>query len=334
MKATKISFSLFTGGFLLFSLYKFFSQKRISKEQISKIIRKISNVSIHFMFQRYDSQNKILNQKKEQNSEFQEKKEGLLLSQISNNINKINEEEKNKIEENFDNEVLFVLMQIENEKIKTLEISNEEFQEYFLEYKDEDIDITKNFNLIQKVLKSFKQRKLPIINFGFIIPEKYLQIISNIFYFNLKKSILLYYNKINLMKNQNNLSFKEKNEIFNNIYKSNLKSARNQISSFFGIDKDNNLEINVKLALRIFPYYYDKEHNLRKKYQEINDNVNKLINIILKNDEKIDVLINENNKYYIKEPIDMIINYEDIIIEANSNFINKEDEIPYEDQCD
>ena len=145
MKATKISFSLFTGGFLLFSLYKFFSQKRISKEQISKIIRKISNVSIHFMFQRYDSQNKILNQKKEQNSEFQEKKEGLLLSQISNNINKINEEEKNKIEENFDNEVLFVLMQIENEKIKSLEISNEEFQEYFLEYKDEDIDITKNF---------------------------------------------------------------------------------------------------------------------------------------------------------------------------------------------
>ena len=136
------------------------------------------------------------------------------------------------------------------------------------------------------------------------------------------------------MKNQNNLSFKEKNEIFNNIYKSNLKSARNQISSFFGIDKDNNLEINVKLALRIFPYYYDKEHNLRKKYQEINDNVNKLINIILKNDEKIDVLINENNKYYIKEPIDMIINYEDIIIEANSNFINKEDEILYEDQCD
>ena len=334
MKATKISFSLFTGGFLLFSLYKFLSQKRISKEQISKIIRKISNVSIHFMFQRYDSQNKILNQKKEQNSEFQEKKEGLLLSQISNNINKINEEEKNKIEENFDNEVLFVLMQIENEKIKTLKISNEEFQEYFLEYKDEDIDITKNFNLIQKVLKSFKQRKLPIINFGFIIPEKYLQIISNIFYFNLKSSILLYYNKINLMNNQNSLSFKEKNEIFNNIYKSNLKSARNQISSFFGIDKDNNLEINVKLALRIFPYYYDKEHNLRKKYQEINDNVNKLINIILKNDEKIDVLINENNKYYIKEPIDMIINYEDIIIEANSNFINKEDEIPYEDQCD
>ena len=114
-KATKITFSLFSGGFLLFSLYKYFSQKRISKEQVSKIIRKISNVSIHFMFQRYDSQDKILNQKKEQNLVNSQNSQGPLLSQISNNINKINEEEKNKNEENFDNEVLFVLLQIESE---------------------------------------------------------------------------------------------------------------------------------------------------------------------------------------------------------------------------
>ena len=338
MKATKITFGLFSGGFLLFSLYKFFSQKHISKEQISKIIKKISNVSIHFMFQRYDSQNKILNQKKEQNSEINEDIQVPLLPQISNNINKLNEEEKIRIEENFDNEVLFVLLQIENEKIKSLEISNEEFQEYLLEYKDEDAEITKNFNLIQKVLKSFKQRKLPTINFGFIIPEKYLNIISNIFYFNLQKATLLYYNKINTMENKNNLSFKEKNEIFNNIYTSNLKNTRNYICSFFGIDKDNNLEINTKLALRIYPFYYEKNHNLRKKYQDINDNVNELIKIILNYKDKIDVLINENNKYYIKEPLDIIINFKDIIIEANSNLkdnnFNKEDEIPYEDQWD
>jgi hypothetical protein len=293
------------------------------------------------MFQRYDSQNKIINQKKEDSSQ-----------QISistdnkkkNNNNKINlselneEEINNNFEENFDNEVLFVLLQIENEKIKSLEITNEEFQEYILEYKDEDADITKNFNLIQKVLKSFKQRKLPVINFGFIIPEKYLQIISNIFYFNLKNSIQIYYNKLISFSNQNNLSFKEKNQIFNNIYSSNLKNTRNIISSFFGIDKDNNLEINIKLALRIFPFYYDKNHKLRKTYNQINDNVNKLINIILKNDEKIDALINENNKYYIKEPSNVVINFEEIIIEVNSNLkdnkINNVEEIPYEDQYD
>lgn len=341
MKATKISFGLFTGGFLVFSLYKFFSQKRIPKEQISKIIRKISNLSIHFMFQRYDSQNKILNQKKEQNANISQRLP--IIPENSNNnkinLNELNEEEiNNKFEENFDNEVLFVLLQIENEKIKSLEISNEEFQEYILEYKDEDPEITKNFNLIQKVLKSFKQRKLPLINFGFIIPEKYLQIISNIFYFNLKKAILIYYNKINELSNQNNLSFKEKNEIFNNVYSSNLKITRNFITSFFGIDKDNNLEIDIKLALRIFPFYYDKTHSLRKEYHQINDNVNKLINIILKSEEKIDAFINEKNKYYIKEPKDIVINFEEIIIEANSNLknniINNYEEIPYEDQCD
>ena len=335
MKASKIALGLFSGGFVLFSLYKYLSQKRITKEQISKIIKKISNLSVHFIFQKYDSQNKILNQKKE-------KEEKNFLNNIMKDQNNNNINTYNKIEESFDNEILFVLLQIENEKIKSLGITNEEFQEYILEYKDDDIEITKNFNLIQKVLNSFKQRKLPVINFGFIIPDKYLQIISNIYYFNLKQSYLVYYNKINNLKNNEeisfNLGYKEKNEIFSNIYNTNLKETRKKISEFFGIDKDNNLEINIKLALRIFPFYYDKEHNLRKKYQEINDNVNKLINIILKSNDKLDILINENNKFYIKDPVDKIIDFDNIINEINSGFnnniINKEDEIPYEDQWD
>ena len=335
MKASKIALGLFSGGFVLFSLYKYLSQKRITKEQISKIIKKISNLSVHFIFQKYDSQNKILNQKKE-------KEEKNFLNNIMKDQNNNNSNTYNKIEESFDNEILFVLLQIENEKIKSLGITNEEFQEYILEYKDDDIEITKNFNLIQKVLNSFKQRKLPVINFGFIIPDKYLQIISNIYYFNLKQSYLVYYNKINNLKNNEeisfNLGYKEKNEIFSNIYNTNLKETRKKISEFFGIDKDNNLEINIKLALRIFPFYYDKEHNLRKKYQEINDNVNKLINIILKSNDKLDILINENNKFNIKDPVDKIIDFDNIINEINSGFnnniINKEDEIPYEDQWD
>lgn len=336
MKASKMALGLFSSGFLLFSLYKYFSQKRITKEQISKIIKKISNLSIHFIFQKYDSQNKILNQK----IENEEKNISNVLIKEQNNIN--NKSTFNKTEESFDNEILFVLLQIENEKIKSLGISNEEFQEYLLEYKDEDNEITKNLNLIQKVLNSFKQRKLPIINFGFIIPDKFIQIISNIYYFNLKASYLIFINKINSLKNNNDiflsLGYKEKNEIFNNIYNINLKETRKKICEFFGIDKDNNLEINAKLALRIFPFYFDKNHNLRKQYQDIIDNVNKLISIIVKSDDKIDVLINENNKDYIKEPIDIIINFENILNEINlglkNDISNKEDEIPYEDQWD
>ena len=336
MKASKVAFGLFSSGFLIFSIYKYLSQKRITKEQIIKIIKKISNLSINFIFQKYDSQNKILNQKKEK--EDNNVLNAIIKEQNNNKINMLN-----KTEESFDNEILYVLLQIENEKINSLGITNEEFQEYLLEYKDEDNEITKYFNLIQKVMNSFKQRKLPTINFGFIIPNKYLQIISNILYFNLKQSYLIFINKINSMKNSEyfnnfNLGYKEKNEIFNNIYSKNLKEVRKKICTFFGIDKDNNLEINVKLALRIYFYYYNKEHNLRKKYQEINDNVNKLINIILKSNDNIDALINENNNFYIKEPIDNIINFENIINEINqglkNDINNKEEEIPYEDQLD
>ena len=336
MKASKVAFGLFSSGFLIFSIYKYLSQKRITKEQIIKIIKKISNLSINFIFQKYDSQNKIINQKKEK--EDNNVLNAIIKEQNNNKINMLH-----KTEESFDNEILYVLLQIENEKINSLGITNEEFQEYLLEYKDEDNEINKYFNLIQKVMNSFKQRKLPTINFGFIIPNKYLQIISNIYYFNLKQSYLIFINKINSMKNSEdfnsfNFGYKEKNEIFNNIYSKNLKEVRKKICTFFGIDKDNNLEINVKLALRIYLYYYDKEHNLRKKYQEINDNVNKLINIILKSNDKIDALINENNNFYIKEPIDNIINFENIINvinqELKNDINNKDEEIPYEDQLD
>ena len=316
IKASKITLGLFSSGFILFSLYKYFSQKKITKEQISKIIKRISNLSIYIMFQYYDSKNEITNQKKEIEEEN-------------------NENNNSEIKESIDNEILFLLLQIENEEIKNLGITKEEFQEYLIEYKDDDIEIEKNYNLIQKVLDSFKLRKLPEINFGFIIPEKYLQIISNIFYFNIKKTYSIYYNKINIIiKNNNNaLNLKEKKEIFNDLYNINIEETRNEICYFFGIDKDNNLELNPKLALKIFPYYYNKNHSLRKKYQEINNNVNMIINKIINIEYKIDVLTNENNRFYVKEPIDKIINFDDILNNIGYFSINDE-EIPYQDQCD
>ena len=316
IKASKITLGLFSSGFILFSLYKYFSQKKITKEQISKIIKRISNLSIYIMFQYYDSKNEIINQKKE----IEEK---------------INEKNNSENKESIDNEILFLLLQIESEEIKNLGITKEEFQEYIIEYKDDDTEIEKNYNLIQKVLDSFRLRKLPEINLGFIIPEKYLQIISNIFYFNIKKTYSMYYNKIKIIiKNNNNaLNIKEKKEIFNDIYNTNIEETRNEICYFFGIDKDNNLEVNPKLALKIFPYYYNKNHSLRKKYQEINNNVNIIINKIIKIEYKIDVLTNENNRFYVKEPIDKIINFDDILNNIGYFSINDE-EIPYQDQCD
>ena len=320
MKASKITLGLFSSGFVLFSIYKYFTQKRITKEQISKIFKKITNLSVYFMFQKYDSFN--ISQQKNLNSD-------------KNNEKTPN---PNFSEEKFDNEVMNMLNKIENEQIKSLNITKEEFEEYLTEYKNEDVEINKNFNLIQKVLSSLKKQKLPEINFGFIIPEKYLQIMSNIFYFNIKKAYKVYYNKINLIKNNSNVKpgFKEKKEIFEKIYNSFLKETRNEICYFFGVDKDNNLEINIKLALRIFPFYYDKSHNLREKYHEIDNNINRIKNIIIKLEYKLDVLTNEENKYYIKEPVDNIINFESILnnIYLKNNFNINNEENAYEDICD
>ena len=322
MKASKITLGLFSSGFVLFSLYKYFCQKRITKEQISKIFKKITNLSIYSMYQIYDSyNNKITKLKKLELEKTNEK-----------NFN------ANNLEEKFDSEIIFIFNKIENEQIKSLNITKEEFEEYIIEYRNEDTEINKNFNLIQKVLNSFKKRKLPEINFGFIIPEKYLQIISNIFYFNIKKTYITYYNKIKLIesKSHKKINLKEKKELLDKIYNSYINETRNEICYFFGVDKDNNLEINIKLALRIFPFYYDKSHNLREKYHEIDNNINRIKNIIIKLEYKLDVLTNEENKYYIKEPVDNIINFESILnnIYLKNNFNINNEENAYEDICD
>ena len=322
MKASKITLGLFSSGFVLFSIYKYFCQKRITKEQISKIFKKITNLSIYSMYQIYDSyNNKITKLKKLELEKINEK-----------NFN------ANNLEEKFDSEIIFIFNKIENEQIKSLNITKEEFEEYIMEYKNEDTEINKNFNLIQKVLNSFKKRKLPEINFGFIIPEKYLQIISNIFYFNIKKTYITYYNKIKLIesKSHKKINLKEKKELLDKIYNSYINETRNEICYFFGVDKDNNLEINIKLALRIFPFYYDKSHNLREKYHEIDNNINRIKNIIIKLEYKLDVLTNEENKYYIKEPVDNIINFESILnnIYLKNNFNINNEENAYEDICD
>ena len=52
-----------------------------------------------------------------------------------------------------------------------------------------------------------------------------------------------------------------------------------------------------------------------------------IINKIIKIEYKIDVLTNENNRFYVKEPIDKIINFDDILNNIGYFSINDE-EIP------
>ena len=60
------------------------------------------------------------------------------------------------------------------------------------------------------------------------------------------------------------------------------------------------------------------------------------MNIILNIEYKIDVLTNEENNYYIKEPVDNIINLDVILnnISLRNNYNINNEEITYEEICD
>ena len=60
------------------------------------------------------------------------------------------------------------------------------------------------------------------------------------------------------------------------------------------------------------------------------------MNIILNIEYKIDVLTNEENNYYIKEPVDNIINLDVILnnISLINNYNINNEEITYEEICD
>ena len=53
----KNSLGLFSSGFILFSMYKYFlgKKEKITEERIIKLVKKIGNFGIHVLFKRYDS---------------------------------------------------------------------------------------------------------------------------------------------------------------------------------------------------------------------------------------------------------------------------------------
>jgi hypothetical protein len=112
----KNSLGLFSSGFILFSMYKYFLGKKeiITEEQIIKLVKKIGNFGIHVLFKRYDSNNKLKNQNKEDNI-------------IHTNSQLIHNEENEIDEEQFDSESAQILLLIECEKITKYNLTVEEY---------------------------------------------------------------------------------------------------------------------------------------------------------------------------------------------------------------
>ena len=306
-KFIKYSFGIFSGGFVLFSIYNYWtkSKEKISEEELIKLVKKIGNFGIHVLFKRYDSNYKLKNQFKEDN--------------IIITNSKLIEKEENEIDEQqFDSESAQMLLLIECEKITKKNLTVQEYYNYLNKYKNNN-ELIRRIKIISNTFESFEKRLLPHFNFGNIIPEKYLEIICNIFYINLKKTTKKYYEELD--KSIISLKYSEKNEMYNKIYSSFLKKTREEVAQFFKIE--NNIDLDIKVALRIYPFYFSIEHSFRKKYEEINNNVNTLITYILNNPDFVDELINENNTNYIYTPIDSVIDFNKFIDKNKIQYCKK-----------
>ena len=80
------SLLLFTGGFGVSSLTRYFLEKKVnlSSSLVLKILRKIQTLSIHILMKRYDDHHKISNQEKN--------KDDISIEQVDSNKNKEEEE--------------------------------------------------------------------------------------------------------------------------------------------------------------------------------------------------------------------------------------------------
>ena len=106
IKFIKTSLGLFTGGFILFSIHKYYlgKKEKITEEKLIKLVKKIGNFGIHVLFKRYDSNNKLKNQNKEDNI-------------IHTNSQLIHNEENEIDEEQFDSESAQILLLKKKKKI-------------------------------------------------------------------------------------------------------------------------------------------------------------------------------------------------------------------------
>lgn len=311
------SLSLFGGGFLTYSLTRYFfieKQRNVSSSVLINILRKIQSFSIQILMHRYDKANKISNQ---------------IGNESSFEVSSVEQKEK---EIEFDTETANMLLQIELGKIKDFDIKPNEYYNS-LKSNINNKELVSIINTIKKTYNSLCERKAPEFQINDTLREKYLSIISNIFYFNLQVTVKEYYAMLD--ETSRKMSSMEKDSIFNSKYRTHLKKTRNKVLAFFGLS-DIDQEIKYKLLLRIFPYYFNQNHPLRIQYKKISDDVNKLINYIVNSDEKVETFTDEKSPLYYNDCVDKIIFF-DVYMEnvKDSKMLEKnKGEVNYEDQID
>jgi hypothetical protein len=148
------------------------------------------------------------------------------------------------------------------------------------------------------------------IDFGEAMSKNYLKIISNIYYLNLRKTLKKFKDEF-LDKGYDFKDASETANAFNDIYKSFLQATRKEVLSFFNVVESDVL--SPKVMLRIYPFYFSPYHQLRIKYEKINQEVNSLIKKIQMTGS-IDELYNDAHPDAITKPVDKLIDFSHLLV--------------------
>jgi hypothetical protein len=153
------------------------------------------------------------------------------------------------------------------------------------------------------------------IEFPEIIKKKFFEMITNIYYLTTKRAYIKYMNEFYPREQQR--PFKERSNTFNMVYRQFLKGVRNEVFSFFKVPHEGPLP--PKILLRVYAHTFSPSHEIAIKYEKLKLSIDSVQTKMI--DELFIEFYNDNGPFAIKEPIDRVIDF-DQILERQSKFIN------------
>lgn len=225
-------------------------------------------------------------------------------------------------------EIFAHLCMKEKEIINSFKYSVEDYKKHLQIYMKTNKKIKSYVTILNLFVQSLDSKELFMIEFDKAISENYIKIITNIYHLNLTRTYSKYAENPNVepniikAKNGNEQARYTLTQIFNEIYKNELDKTRDEIIQFFGLKKHSLFEIPIKILLRIYPLYLDSNGEVRKKYKQVTDNVNNIINR-LELKEEMNEFIDQSDPNYSNKPEDKEFDFSSCLKEEN---IHEEEE--------
>ncbi len=142
---------------------------------------------------------------------------------------------------------------------------------------------------------------MPDFDFGDDIRKNYLKVVTNIYYLNIRRVQISFredYTDKGFVFREN----RHINQVMNELYSKHLKETRSEVSKFFNLKE--NADLDMKIILRLFYYYLIPFDERRIKMDEVNQEVNEILSGLSLGYE-YPVLLNDSHPHAITKPRDV-----------------------------